>query len=70
MFVMKNEPRCVCVENGKHYQKFRRSDLRLPKMKDKLSAEDLDRVESFYEEIVRKKKIVPFRNCVPGNITR
>lgn len=55
-FVMKNEPRWVCVENGKHYQKFRYSDLRLPKMKDKLTAEELDRVEKLHEEIEERKK--------------
>ena len=31
-FVMKNEPRWVCTENPKHYQKMRQSDLKLEKM--------------------------------------
>lgn len=29
---MKNEPRWVCSENSKHYQKMRESDLKLEKM--------------------------------------
>ena len=29
---MKNEPRWVCSENPKHYQKVRESDLKLEKM--------------------------------------
>ena len=32
VFAMKNEPRWVCSENPKHYQKMRESDLKLEKM--------------------------------------
>lgn len=32
MFAMKNEPRWVCSEDSRHYQKMRESDLRLEKM--------------------------------------
>ena len=32
VFSMKNEPRWVCSENPKHYQKVRESDLKLEKM--------------------------------------
>lgn len=32
VFAMKNEPRWVCSENSKHYQKMRESDLKLEKM--------------------------------------
>ena len=32
IFSMKNEPRWVCSENPKHYQKMRESDLKLEKM--------------------------------------
>lgn len=32
LFTMKNEPRWVCSENSKHYQKMRESDLKLEKM--------------------------------------
>ena len=31
-FVMKKEPRWVCCDNPKHYQKMRKGDLMLPKM--------------------------------------
>lgn len=32
VFAMKNEPRWICSENPKHYQKMRESDLKLEKM--------------------------------------
>lgn len=32
VFAMKNEPRWVCSEDSRHYQKMRESDLRLEKM--------------------------------------
>lgn len=32
MFVMKKEPRWVCTQDSRHYQKIRESDLRLEKM--------------------------------------
>lgn len=32
VFAMKNEPRWVCTEDSKHYQKMRESDLKLEKM--------------------------------------
>lgn len=31
-FIMKNEPRWVCCENPRHYQKMKKGDLMLPKM--------------------------------------
>ncbi|SEP55767.1 AAA domain-containing protein [Butyrivibrio sp. TB] len=49
-FDMKNQPRWVCDENRKHYQKMRYGDLRLEKMKTLLSDKDLKRVESYFAE--------------------
>lgn len=46
-FFMKNEPRWVCTEDAKHYQKMRESDLKLEKMAalipTKTARRDVDR---------------------------
>ena len=47
---MKNEPRWVCTENPKHYQKVNKSDLKLTKMLALISKADQKRVQKFFEE--------------------
>ena len=57
-FSMKNEPRWVCTENQKHYQKVNRSDLRLSKMLALIPKEDQKRVENYFEEKQKQKTSV------------
>ena len=49
-FSMKKEPRWVCKENSRHYQKMRESDLKLEKMKALIPKKDLKTVEKYFSE--------------------
>ena len=60
-FDMKNQPRWVCDENRKHYQKMRYGDLRLVKMKALLSSDDLKKVESYFAEIRKEEPDTPVK---------
>lgn len=54
-FSMKNEPRWVCMENSKHYQKMRASDLRLEKMVAKIPTKrERKAVDDYFKNLARK----------------
>lgn len=51
LFAMKNEPRWVCSEDPKHYQKMRETDLRFEKMAALIpTAKDRQAVERFFTQ--------------------
>jgi len=58
-FDMKKEPRWVCTENAKHYQKMRKSDLQLEKMAalipSKTSRKEVDKYFEEHSKTKRKK---------------
>ena len=47
-FVMKKEPRWVCCDNSKHFQKMRKGDLMLPKMVDLIPQDARIDVEQYF----------------------
>ena len=47
-FVMKKEPRWVCCDNPKHFQKMRRGDLMLPRMVDLIPQSVKKDVEQYF----------------------
>lgn len=48
-FQMKSEPRWVCPNNPRHYQKMRFSDLKLEKMAAKIPAKRIAEINRFFE---------------------
>lgn len=49
-FSMKNEPRWVCTENSRHYQKMRESDLKLEKMASLIPARDRKSIKQYFAQ--------------------
>lgn len=47
-FVMKKEPRWVCCNNAKHFQKMRRGDMMLPRMADLIPQSVKKDVEQYF----------------------
>ena len=60
VFAMKNEPRWICSEDSKHYQKMRESDLKLEKMAalipTKTARREVDRYFAQKKKDIESKK--------------
>ncbi len=55
-FAMIKEPRWVCSENSKHYQKMHESDLKLEKMASLLTKEERKKVDCYFENKRKEKQ--------------
>lgn len=56
-FFMKNEPRWVCTSNPKHYQKVRKSDLKLPEMVKLIpTVKERKAVEQYFDKKSKEQK--------------
>lgn len=75
LFVMKNEPRWVCSEDSKHYQKMRESDLKLEKMAALIPTKTARReVDKYFaqkkKDVERQKKAAaPKKSAASKNST-
>ena len=74
VYVMKNEPRWVCSEDSRHFQKMRESDLKLPQMAALIPTKsELKKVEQFFatkrkDKETAKKETAPHSDANNGQL--
>ena len=75
VYVMKNEPRWVCLEDSRHFQKMRESDLKLPQMAALIPTKsELKKVEQFFatkrkDKAMAKKETAPHSDTDNGQLS-